>query len=68
MRHCGPRLDAEAGITEQDKKIADRIVEKRKACILVVNKWDLVDDGSPPGAQEEIERRHNKDTHRRPAK
>src|SRR6266850_3522456 len=36
-------LDAEAGITEQDKKVADKIVEERKACIIVVNKWDLVD-------------------------
>src|SRR5208282_1532500 len=34
-------IDAEAGITEQDKKIADVIVENRKACIVVVNKWDL---------------------------
>ena len=37
-------LDAEAGITEQDKKVADRIVEARRACIVVVNKWDLMDD------------------------
>ncbi len=35
-------LDAEAGITEQDKKIADIITENRRACIVVVNKWDLV--------------------------
>src|SRR5207247_6309641 len=35
-------LDAEAGILEQDKKIADKITEARKACIIVVNKWDLV--------------------------
>lgn len=34
-------LDAEAGILEQDKKIADRIVEARRGCIVVVNKWDL---------------------------
>jgi GTP-binding protein len=34
-------LDAEAGILEQDKKIADRILEEHKACVLVVNKWDL---------------------------
>jgi GTP-binding protein len=34
-------LDAESGIREQDKKIADRIVEARKGCIVVVNKWDL---------------------------
>src|ERR1039458_7865363 len=37
-------LDAETGITEQDKKVADRIVEARRACIVVVNKWDLMDD------------------------
>ena len=29
-------LDAESGILEQDKKIADRIVENRKACIVVI--------------------------------
>ncbi len=44
-------LDAEVGITEQDKKIADRIVEARKACIVVVNKWDLVDGIRPQGAR-----------------
>jgi len=32
-------LDAEGGITEQDKKIADLIVGARKACIVVINKW-----------------------------
>lgn len=35
-------LDAEAGILEQDKKIADKIVEATKACIVVINKWDLM--------------------------
>lgn len=34
-------MDAEQGVSEQDKKISDRIVEGRKACLLVVNKWDL---------------------------
>ncbi len=34
-------LDAEAGILEQDKKIADQITAQNKSCILVVNKWDL---------------------------
>jgi GTPase len=38
-------LDAEAGVTAQDKKVAGKIVEERKACILVVNKWDLVAPG-----------------------
>lgn len=34
-------LDAESGILEQDKKIADKIVAAQKACVVVVNKWDL---------------------------
>jgi GTPase len=35
-------MDAEAGMTSQDKKVAGKIVEERKACIVVVNKWDLM--------------------------
>ncbi|MGD0412147.1 MAG: ribosome biogenesis GTPase Der [Verrucomicrobiota bacterium] len=35
-------LDAQAGVTSQDKKVAGKIVERNKACLLVVNKWDLV--------------------------
>lgn len=35
-------LDAEEGVTEQDKKIAGYAHEQGKGCILVVNKWDLV--------------------------
>jgi GTP-binding protein len=53
-------LDAEAGITEQDKKVADRIVEARRACIVVVNKWDLMNDAIRKARVEEIERRHTK--------
>ncbi len=34
-------LDAEAGVTQQDKKIADWVARHSRACILVVNKWDL---------------------------
>src|SRR5438552_1817432 len=37
-------VDAEAGITEWDTQVADKIVEERKACIVVVNKWDLMDE------------------------
>jgi GTP-binding protein len=53
-------IDAEAGITEQDKKIADVIVEKRKACILVVNKWDLFEKDVREAREEEIRRRESK--------
>lgn len=53
-------LDAESGIMEQDKKIADRIVQGRKACIVVVNKWDLFADSVLKAREEEIERRKEK--------
>ena len=53
-------LDAEAGITEQDKKVADRIVESHKACIVVVNKWDLVEENVRKAREEEMERRDDK--------
>jgi len=53
-------LDAESGITEQDKKVADKIVEARKACIVVVNKWDLVEESVRKAREEEIRRRKEK--------
>ncbi len=53
-------LDAEAGITEQDKKVADRIVEERKACIVVVNKWDLMGQAVRQARLDEIDRRGKK--------
>ncbi|MCF8027905.1 MAG: ribosome biogenesis GTPase Der [Desulfobacteraceae bacterium] len=36
-------LDAAAGITEQDVRIAGYAFEKGKACIFLLNKWDLVE-------------------------
>ena len=60
-------LDAEAGITEQDKKVADRIVEEKKACIVIVNKWDLVEEPVRKARIEEIERRRKKEPKRRDA-
>jgi GTP-binding protein len=59
-------LDAESGITEQDKKVADRIVEARRACIVVVNKWDLMNDAVRKARVEEIERRQNKENRKAP--
>ena len=53
-------LDAESGITEQDKKIGGKIVEERKACIVVVNKWDLVAEDVRKAREEEIQRRKQK--------
>jgi GTP-binding protein len=39
----------------------DKIVEERRACIVVVNKWDLVDESVRKAREEEIERRRQKD-------
>ena len=36
-------FDASEGITEQDRKIAGYVHESGKSCILVFNKWDLVE-------------------------
>ena len=49
-------LDAAEGILEQDKKVADKIVEAHKACILVVNKWDLMAEGVRKMQEEEAAR------------
>jgi GTP-binding protein len=59
-------LDAVSGITEQDKKVADKIVEARRACIVVVNKWDLMDAAVRKAREEEIERRVTKQNKRGP--
>jgi len=53
-------LDAEAGVTSQDKKVAGKIVEEKKACILVINKWDLVAEDLEAGQKEERRRRPEK--------
>ncbi len=53
-------VDAEAGITEQDKKIADTIVEQRRACIVVINKWDLFDKEIRTAREDEIQKREAK--------
>jgi GTPase len=53
-------LDAESGILGQDKKIGAKIIEARKACIVVVNKWDLVTEEVEEVREKEIERRTTK--------
>ncbi len=59
-------LDAEAGILEQDKKIADLIVENRRACILVVNKWDLFEEKIRQKRKDEIASRAIKENRSAP--
>ena len=59
-------LDAESGILEQDKKISDKIIEARKACIVVVNKWDLVAESVRAAHLKEIERREKGESRHAP--
>ncbi len=47
IRECNVALlliDAEDGVTDQDKKIGQRIIEEGRAVVLLVNKWDLVEN------------------------
>ena len=40
---CLILIDAQDGVTEQDTKVAGMAHEAGKACIIVVNKWDLIE-------------------------
>jgi GTPase len=57
-------LDAGSGILEQDKKVADKIVDARKACVVVVNKWDLAEAQVARAREEELEQRRRKEKRR----
>jgi len=51
---CVILIDAVEGVTEQDTKVAGYAHNAGKACILAVNKWDLVDKAT--GTLEKMER------------
>ena len=40
---CVILIDATTGFTEQDSKIAGLAIEAGKACIIAVNKWDMIE-------------------------
>ncbi len=44
-------IDATQGVTMQDKKIAGLIQKARKAAVIVLNKWDLVDPDDEGGKE-----------------
>ncbi len=46
-------IDAQEGLTDQDKRIAGRADEEGRAQVLVVSKWDL---RAPEGTEEQAER------------
>ena len=55
---CLIMIDATEGVTEQDTKVAGLAHEAGKACIIVVNKWDLVEkDGKTMDRMREDVRR-----------
>ncbi len=39
-------IDAIDGVTEQDQKLAGRIIDEGRACVLVINKWDAIEKDS----------------------
>jgi GTP-binding protein len=43
---CVLVIDVEEGVTEQDQRLAGRIEEDGRACIVAVNKWDLIEKDS----------------------
>ncbi len=52
-------IDAQEGVTDQDTKIAGLAYERGVACIIILNKWDLIEkDNSTIGTQVQ----HVKDT------
>ncbi|MBE6989501.1 MAG: ribosome biogenesis GTPase Der [Ruminococcaceae bacterium] len=55
---CLIMIDAQDGVTEQDTKVAGLAHEAGKACIIVVNKWDLVekDDKTMDRMRQDIRR------------
>ena len=50
-------LDATEGVTEQDTKIAGIIIKQGRACILLVNKWDLREGDNRARQEVELELR-----------
>ena len=55
---CVIMIDAQEGVTEQDTKVAGLAHEAGKACIIVVNKWDIIEkDGKTMQRMEEDVRR-----------
>ena len=64
LEHCDLAfvlIDAVEGITEQDTKVIGYCLERGRACLLVINKWDMVksDPKRQKWLKEEVERATN---------
>lgn len=53
-------IDLAAGITSQDRKIAQQILEEKKPCIIILNKYDLYHPDAPKKARLEAAQDHVK--------
>jgi GTP-binding protein len=53
---CVLVIDAVDGVTEQDQRLAGRIEEDGRACVVVVNKWDAIekDSHTMPAMEKEL--------------
>jgi GTP-binding protein len=49
-------LDASEPISDQDLRVADKIIEAGRALVIAMNKWDLVDDERRAQLDREIDR------------
>lgn len=57
---CVLVIDLAAGISSQDRKIAQMILEEKKPCLIVLNKFDLYHPGAPMKARKEEAQEHVK--------
>ena len=53
---CVLVIDAIDGVTEQDQRLAGRIEDDGRACVVVVNKWDVIekDSHTMPAMEKEL--------------
>ncbi len=54
---CVMLLDASDGLTEQDLSLLSYIIDKGRALVVAVNKWDSLDSDQRDAMREELERR-----------
>jgi GTP-binding protein len=55
---CVLVIDLAAGITAQDRKIAQMVLEEKKPCLIILNKFDLYHPGAPLKARKQEAEEH----------
>ncbi|MHB8511435.1 MAG: ribosome biogenesis GTPase Der [Actinomycetota bacterium] len=48
-------IDSTAGITDQDQRIANRIIESGRSVAVVLNKWDLIEEPDRKRIEDDLE-------------